>query len=193
MQAYAACDDPEIREVVRNGYGDLVTYVERVTDLPAEAVAAFFAKGMLLNVIASMGLGDEHRALGRRVCSRAAGSNRRVSFFQEGVSDESQIKTQPGQARTIWTFAITSIALFMVTLDNLVVTTALPVIRTDLDAGLERARVDRQRLHADLRGAAPDGRRARRPLRAAAHVRARPRDLHARLGRRPRSRRRSRR
>jgi EmrB/QacA subfamily drug resistance transporter len=39
--------------------------------------------------------------------------------------------------RTLWTFAITSIALFMVTLDNLVVTTAIPVIRTDLDASLE--------------------------------------------------------
>src|SRR5215218_6708383 len=37
---------------------------------------------------------------------------------------------------TLWTFAITSIALFMVTLDNLVVTTAIPVIRTDLDASL---------------------------------------------------------
>src|SRR5690348_12936560 len=36
----------------------------------------------------------------------------------------------------IWTFAISSVALFMVTLDNLVVTTALPVIRTDLHAGL---------------------------------------------------------
>ncbi len=35
-----------------------------------------------------------------------------------------------------WTFAITSLALFMVTLDNLVVTTALPVIREDLDSGL---------------------------------------------------------
>src|SRR3954453_17955171 len=35
-----------------------------------------------------------------------------------------------------WTFAITSAALFMVTLDNLVVTTALPVIRQDLHAGL---------------------------------------------------------
>src|ERR1700755_605864 len=39
-------------------------------------------------------------------------------------------------AKTWWTFAITSAALFMVTLDNLVVTTALPVIRTDLHAGL---------------------------------------------------------
>src|SRR4051794_26789090 len=35
-----------------------------------------------------------------------------------------------------WTFAITSLALFMVTLDNLVVTTALPVIRHDLHSGL---------------------------------------------------------
>ena len=38
--------------------------------------------------------------------------------------------------RTAWTFAITSIALFMVTLDNLVVTTAVPVIRTRLHASL---------------------------------------------------------
>jgi EmrB/QacA subfamily drug resistance transporter len=37
---------------------------------------------------------------------------------------------------TIWTFAITSVALVMTTLDNLVVTTALPVIRRDLDASL---------------------------------------------------------
>jgi EmrB/QacA subfamily drug resistance transporter len=39
---------------------------------------------------------------------------------------------------TIWTFAITSVALFMVTLDNLVVTTALPVIRRDLHASLSQ-------------------------------------------------------
>ncbi|MBA3844069.1 MAG: DHA2 family efflux MFS transporter permease subunit [Actinobacteria bacterium] len=40
------------------------------------------------------------------------------------------------KAPLVWTFAITSLALFMVTLDNLVVTTALPVIRTDLHSGL---------------------------------------------------------
>jgi AcrR family transcriptional regulator len=56
MQAYAACEDEEIREVVRNGYGDLVAYVERVSGLPPEAVGRFFAEGMLMNVIASMGL-----------------------------------------------------------------------------------------------------------------------------------------
>ena len=40
------------------------------------------------------------------------------------------------KANMWWTFAITSAALFMVTLDNFVVTTAIPVIREDLHAGL---------------------------------------------------------
>jgi EmrB/QacA subfamily drug resistance transporter len=40
-------------------------------------------------------------------------------------------------AKTFWTFVITSVALIMVTLDNLVVTTAIPVIRKDLHASLE--------------------------------------------------------
>src|SRR4051812_8204188 len=40
------------------------------------------------------------------------------------------------RASTLWTFAITSVALFMVTLDNLVVTSALPVIRRNLHASL---------------------------------------------------------
>jgi AcrR family transcriptional regulator len=58
MQAYAACGDPEIRTVVRNGYGDLVAYVERVSGLEESRIAAFFAKGMLMNVIASTHLDD---------------------------------------------------------------------------------------------------------------------------------------
>src|SRR5919199_3621302 len=41
------------------------------------------------------------------------------------------------RAATLWTFAIASTAVFMTTLDNLVVTTALPVIRTDLHASLD--------------------------------------------------------
>jgi AcrR family transcriptional regulator len=59
MQAYAACDDPDICEVVRNGFGDLVAYAQRVSGLPAEDLATFFAKGMLLNVLASMQVMDE--------------------------------------------------------------------------------------------------------------------------------------
>jgi EmrB/QacA subfamily drug resistance transporter len=40
------------------------------------------------------------------------------------------------KSRTVWTFVVTSVALFMAQLDNLVVATALPVIRTDLHASL---------------------------------------------------------
>jgi AcrR family transcriptional regulator len=54
MQAYAACDDSELREVVRQGFGDLVAYAERVSGVPVEKLAGFFATGMLLNVFASM-------------------------------------------------------------------------------------------------------------------------------------------
>jgi AcrR family transcriptional regulator len=57
MQAYAACDDPEVCETVRAGYGDLVAYVERVSGMEPAVVATFFAQGMLLNVFASMGFG----------------------------------------------------------------------------------------------------------------------------------------
>ena len=42
-----------------------------------------------------------------------------------------------GRSQRNWTLAIVSIALFMVTLDNLVVTTALPSIREDLGASIE--------------------------------------------------------
>jgi EmrB/QacA subfamily drug resistance transporter len=41
------------------------------------------------------------------------------------------------QRTTLWAFIITSVALFMATLDNLVVTMALPVIREDLGASIE--------------------------------------------------------
>ena len=58
MQAYVACSDPEIRVVVRDGYGDLVAYVQRVAGTEAEPVARFFAADMLLNVLAAMQLDD---------------------------------------------------------------------------------------------------------------------------------------
>src|SRR5205814_1495005 len=56
MRAYAACDDPDLCAVVRDGFGDLVSYAERVSGLPPEEISRFFATGMLLNVISSMGL-----------------------------------------------------------------------------------------------------------------------------------------
>jgi AcrR family transcriptional regulator len=59
MQAYAACDDPEIREIVRAGYGDLVAYVRRVSGAEWPTVWSFFSTGMLLNVLASMHVDDQ--------------------------------------------------------------------------------------------------------------------------------------
>src|SRR3954464_9908804 len=48
-------------------------------------------------------------------------------------SEHSQQNRRPG-----WTFAIVSVALFMVVLDNLVVTNALPSIRADLGATIQQ-------------------------------------------------------
>ena len=43
-----------------------------------------------------------------------------------------------GRSPALWTFAVTSVALVMVMLDNLVVSTALNVIRQELGATLEQ-------------------------------------------------------
>jgi AcrR family transcriptional regulator len=59
MQAYAACDDPDVCAAVRAGYGDLVAYVRRVSSADWPTVWSFFATGMMLNVMASMGLTND--------------------------------------------------------------------------------------------------------------------------------------
>jgi AcrR family transcriptional regulator len=56
LQSYAACSDPDVRDVVRDGYGELYTYVERVSGKSEDEVRAFFATGMLINVAAAMDL-----------------------------------------------------------------------------------------------------------------------------------------
>ena len=57
MHCYtAAGDDADVREAARNGYRRLWLLVERATGLPDEQVMQFFAKGMLINVAASMDL-----------------------------------------------------------------------------------------------------------------------------------------
>src|SRR5271156_5316762 len=56
MQAYAACDDPEVRATTRAGFKHLWELVERLTGLPFQDVVDFFAVGMLMNVAAAMDL-----------------------------------------------------------------------------------------------------------------------------------------
>jgi AcrR family transcriptional regulator len=60
LQTYAAAlDDADVRQAVRDGYGDLYAYVERVSGASDQRLARFFANGMLLNVIAAMGFHEE--------------------------------------------------------------------------------------------------------------------------------------
>ena len=56
MQAYAACDDPDIRAATRAGFKKLWELSERLTGLPFQDVVDFFAIGMLMNVAAAMDL-----------------------------------------------------------------------------------------------------------------------------------------
>jgi len=56
MQAYAACEDPEIRAATRDGYKKLWELTERLTGLPFQRVVDFFAMGMLMNVAAALDL-----------------------------------------------------------------------------------------------------------------------------------------
>jgi AcrR family transcriptional regulator len=54
MQLYAACADPDIRAVAREGFERLRAEVARLSGASGPELHAFFAHGMLLNVAASM-------------------------------------------------------------------------------------------------------------------------------------------
>jgi AcrR family transcriptional regulator len=73
LQAYAACDDADVCAAVREGYGELVEYVERVSGAEPEVVSAFFAKGMLLNVITAMSLLDADEPWAQRLVAGCRG------------------------------------------------------------------------------------------------------------------------
>jgi AcrR family transcriptional regulator len=73
MQAYADCDDDDVRNVVREGYGRLVEYVERVSGAGPERIRDFFAFGMLLNVFASMDLLDHPAPWAKEILASCLG------------------------------------------------------------------------------------------------------------------------
>ena len=56
LQAYAACEDPEVREAVRAEFVQLVRFVQDASGAPDDAVRAWLAEGMLMNVGAAMDL-----------------------------------------------------------------------------------------------------------------------------------------
>jgi AcrR family transcriptional regulator len=56
LQAYVACEDPDVRALVRAGFRRLTGFVSEVSGAPAEEVRRFFETGMLMNVVAAMEL-----------------------------------------------------------------------------------------------------------------------------------------
>ena len=72
MQTFAACEDPDVRRVARRGFGELVAVVERASGADAETVSRFFAKGMLINAVVSMGLQDSDSGWARTLMSFVA-------------------------------------------------------------------------------------------------------------------------
>ena len=83
--------------------------------------------------------------------------------------------TTGGGAGAIWAVVITSLALFMATLDNLVVTTALPVIQQTLHSGLAGLEWTVNAYTLTFAVLLLTGRRPRGPVRPTPHVPRRPR------------------
>ena len=68
MQAYAACTDEEIREVVRDEMLRLVSFVKSASGAPDAAIREWLAYGMLMNVVAAMDLEDVDADWARMMC-----------------------------------------------------------------------------------------------------------------------------
>jgi AcrR family transcriptional regulator len=60
MQSYAACDDPEVRDVVREEFVRLIQFVTAASGAPDADVRQWLAFGMLMNVAAAMDLASVH-------------------------------------------------------------------------------------------------------------------------------------
>jgi hypothetical protein len=72
--------DEDVRETTARGYGRLVDFVETVSGADKHTVARFFAKGMLMNVLAAMdySMTDEPK-------------DSWVARLAEGCADEEQL------------------------------------------------------------------------------------------------------
>ncbi len=55
LQAYASTSDPEIRQLVNDGFGRMVMEIDRHTEASPQQLAVFIGRGMLMNVTSSMG------------------------------------------------------------------------------------------------------------------------------------------
>jgi AcrR family transcriptional regulator len=77
-QAYAACDDPEIRERVRTCYARLVAHITDLSGAAPERIDGFISQGMWLNVAAAMEV-DELSPTGQWVRAQLDGSSNQLA------------------------------------------------------------------------------------------------------------------
>jgi AcrR family transcriptional regulator len=54
LQGFAACDDEEVRDACRRGFRDVWYAIERLSGADPDTVRAFYATGMLCNVLTAM-------------------------------------------------------------------------------------------------------------------------------------------
>ncbi len=62
MQAYAACSEEDVRRKVKQRWDRLTKLTAEISGAPANELTLFFARGMLMNVVASIGLVPEKAA-----------------------------------------------------------------------------------------------------------------------------------
>lgn len=80
LQAYASCEDADVRATARRGFRDLWYAVERMSGMPVEEVRGFFAHGMLLNVAAAMDLPALGERWAQELCAEPAGPMPRIDL-----------------------------------------------------------------------------------------------------------------
>ena len=83
MQAYAACDDPEVREAIRSGFGSLHLFVETVSGLDPETRRALVREGDAPQRRRGDGPVGLARAVGERACSRARSAPSSLAVARE--------------------------------------------------------------------------------------------------------------
>jgi AcrR family transcriptional regulator len=90
MQAYTACQDEEIRDVVRDEMLRLVSFVQSASGAPEAAVREWLAYGMLMNVVAAMDLTEVDADWARMMCP--VGLEQLDSFAADAVGKEARVK-----------------------------------------------------------------------------------------------------
>jgi AcrR family transcriptional regulator len=94
MQAYAACTDEEIREVVRDEMLRLVSFVQSASGAEEAAVREWLAYGMLMNVVAAMDLTEVDADWARMMCPVAPEELKAMAADAVGKTERTKAEAQ---------------------------------------------------------------------------------------------------